>query len=191
MLPASNRRYSLRDDKTSGWTELRCPRFHPELVSNLVIYGVPCVDDARQGNECDGLRLPDGAECQFVAGRLKPAGRVVELPFELQGWSGFLFLVCREVSIPLLARFLFETCGHHQRSVHHCLKTFVVWHWCRMQMHRQMQLNAVAILPWPSKDKIATRLRESRHGLSIYLDVASLCPVRDPQLQIDVNGFGG
>src|SRR5208283_1520784 len=64
------------------------------------------------------------------------------------------------------------------------------WHGCGMQTHGETQFHTVATLPGPTENKVATRVRESGYRTSIHLYVAAPRPVRNTQLQIDIDGFG-
>src|SRR5271157_6148284 len=158
--------------------------------NNLVIDGVPFVDNPRQRHKRYTLILCNRAKGQLSAGGFEPARRVVYLPFELQHRSGLLFFLRHEMPIPFVPRLLLESCRQDQGTIHHCLQTVFVRQGCSMQMHGETQFHAVATLPGPTEDHVATRVRESGHRTSIHLYVAAPRPVRNAQFQIDIDGFG-
>ena len=56
---------------------------------------------------------------------------------------------------------------------------------CRV--HGQAQFDAVAVLPRSAQNEVAARIGESRNRTAVHLDAATFRPVRNAQLQIDID----
>src|ERR1019366_8231558 len=112
-------------------------KFAPSGIAlmNLVVYGVAFMHDVRQRHKRHGLILWSCAERESSARGFEPARWVAGFALELQGGQGLLLLFRSKVTVPLLAWFFFEACGQYQRAIHRRLKTFLVGHGRRVQVH--------------------------------------------------------